>query len=81
MLVSTLEGHTAPVTAVAFLVGGRYLISWSEDKTLILWDVRSGAAIDRLFLDSKVSCVTSVENRVFMGDYGRALFFLSIDGL
>jgi WD40 repeat protein len=79
-LVRPLEGHTAPVMAVAFLAGGRYLISGSEDKTLILWDVRDGVAIDRLFLDSKVSCIASVRDRVFMGDYGGALYFLSIDG-
>jgi WD40 repeat protein len=78
MLVSALEGHTATVMAVAFLAGGKYLISGSEDKTLILWGVRDGAAIDRLFLDSKVSCIASVQNRVLMGDYGGALYFVSL---
>ena len=79
-LVSTLEGHTAPVTTVAFIAGGRYLISGSEDKTLILWDVRGAVAIDRLFLDSKVSCAASVRDRVVVGDHGGALYFLSLDG-
>jgi WD40 repeat protein len=79
MLVGTLKGHTAPVVGIAFVSNGRYVISGSEDKTLILWDVHGGTVIDRLFLDSKVSCVASVQNRAFIGDHGGALYFLSIE--
>jgi WD40 repeat protein len=79
LVVNLLEGHGAPVMAVGFSGDGRYVISGSEDKTLILWDVVAGTAIDRLFLDSKVSCIAAVRNRLLVGDYGGALYFFGIN--
>ena len=78
-LLNLLKAHAAPVMAAGFLGNGRSLISGSEDKTLILWDAPAGNVIDRLFLDSKVSCIAAVGNRVCVGDYGGAIYFFGID--
>jgi len=78
-LVAVLEGHTAPVMGVQFCGDGRFLVTGSEDKSLILWDVRAGSAIDRLFLDAKVSCVAGIQNLAMIGDYGGALSFFRIE--
>ncbi len=40
-----LEGHTATVTSIAFSPDGKLLASASMDKTIRLWEVRSGNQI------------------------------------
>jgi WD40 repeat protein len=44
-LLSILSGHSDKVTALAFAGDGAYLASSSMDKTIKLWDVRSGQEV------------------------------------
>ncbi|MBF0148057.1 MAG: WD40 repeat domain-containing protein, partial [Magnetococcales bacterium] len=44
----TLQGHKAPVRAVAFSPDGKSILSGSDDNTLKLWDPLSGKCIQTL---------------------------------
>ncbi|KAF3935356.1 hypothetical protein ABW19_dt0209518 [Dactylella cylindrospora] len=58
-LMQTLEGHTYRVNSVAFSPNNRLLVSASDDKTIKLWDITSGAILQTLVGHAlSVSCVT-----------------------
>lgn len=42
----TLEGHTAPITAIAWNRDGKTLATASQDKTIILWQAASGKQLN-----------------------------------
>jgi eukaryotic-like serine/threonine-protein kinase len=56
--VHTLEGHSAPVTSLAFSLDGQRILSASDDCTLKLWDVETGE--ETLTLKGHTSEVESV---------------------
>jgi WD40 repeat protein len=47
-LIRTLEGHTASVSAVAITPDGQRAVSASDDCTLRIWDLASGATLRTL---------------------------------
>src|SRR5438132_8547829 len=44
-IVATLEGHTEIVSAVAFSPDGKHVVTGSFDKTLRVWETRTGKEI------------------------------------
>jgi WD40 repeat protein len=44
-LVRTFVGHTDGLTAVAVMPSGKQALSASDDKTLMLWDIETGAVL------------------------------------
>lgn len=48
-LINTLEGHTKQVTSISSDIFGRYILSSSQDGSLIFWEVKTGKMIKRIF--------------------------------
>ena len=46
--ISSFDGHTGNVTALAWHCDGRWIVTGSEDGTLKIWDIRS-ATVQRNF--------------------------------
>ncbi|MGH3865575.1 MAG: hypothetical protein ACRDQ4_05435 [Pseudonocardiaceae bacterium] len=69
-----LDGHSQPVTSVAFHPGGGILASASFDRTIRLWDVATGSTVS--ILEGHTREVLALS---FSGD-GRVLASNSVDG-
>jgi hypothetical protein len=67
-LISTLEGHSGLVTAVAMSGDGRRAVSGSRDKTLKVWDLATGQVLRTL--EGHAADVTAV---AMSGDGTRAV--------
>ena len=73
-----LRGHVGRVRAVTVAPDGRHAVSAGSDRTLRLWDLRSGAELSRFTGDEGFSaCRFSVDGRYLVaGDMvGRVHFF------
>ncbi|XP_073007822.1 protein ROOT INITIATION DEFECTIVE 3-like [Typha latifolia] len=65
--------HKAPITALAFSVGGVWLISASKDCTACLWDTKSWNAIKKFNQDKGISNLVVIPNSsLYDGDRHRS---------
>jgi WD40 repeat protein len=70
-VVHTLTGHTAEVRDATFSRDGRHLLSGSNDKTIRVWDVRTGDELVKVEKGFPVSCVAlSPDGRYFVSPAG-----------
>lgn len=75
-------GHTANIKRVVFLPGDRTFISSSDDKTLRVWDCRTGQAARCVELCDVASDIEiSVDGRTMTLAYGTTVGFRNTDSL
>ncbi len=77
----TLEGRQSYVEAVAITPDGRRVVSASEDNTLKVWDLETGALICTFNCDGRVECVAvAPDGRTFVaGDAGGQVYVLRLE--
>lgn len=46
--MNTFEGHNGFVLSVCFSFDGKFIVSGSEDRSIIIWDVKTGKNIKTL---------------------------------
>jgi WD40 repeat protein len=85
-------GHTGAVNAVSFSSDGRFAISGSDDKTIILWEVKTGLAIKSFIghtdyvssvcfsLDGKYIISGSADRSIKLWDINSGLLIRSFNG-
>src|SRR5438105_4935380 len=69
-LVRTLESHKGSVLSVAFSPQGKVLASGSRDKTIKLWDAKSGKLLQTLEQPDQVYSVAFSRNGAWMASAG-----------
>jgi WD40 repeat protein/energy-coupling factor transporter ATP-binding protein EcfA2 len=53
-----LEGHTGAINSISFRRDGKYIASGSDDKSIILWDLKNGNSITLKGHSNKVKSVS-----------------------
>ncbi|HEV3263769.1 MAG TPA: PQQ-binding-like beta-propeller repeat protein [Gemmataceae bacterium] len=67
------EGHTGPVSAVAFAPGGRTLVSLGSDQTLRAWEVATGKPLRQTPAPNSGAFTSSADGRLLAIARNRAL--------
>ena len=78
-LIHTFEGHTDAVNEVAITRDGKRVVSVSQDHSLKLWNIDSGSLIATFYGDAEISCVSVVNDELFVaGSSDGAVHFLKL---
>ena len=79
-VMRTLEGHSAPVTAVALTPDGKRAVSASWDHTLRVWELAIGLLIATFHCDAPaLCCAFADDHRIVAGDEGGRVYFLVLE--
>jgi WD40 repeat protein len=62
-----LKGHTAKVNSVAFSPDGKYVVSISGDKSMILWNVEHGTILGSFPVFSEFYSLCWTSKYIFTG--------------
>lgn len=81
--VHTLDGHLLEITGIVAYPGGKYTVSVSKDRTLILWEVQSGKKLTCFSGDNPLtsSCISSDGRTIVVGEASGSVHILRITGL
>lgn len=63
ILFDVLSGHSEPITAMTLTIDGMRALTISQDKTMKLWDVRSGKVVKSISgMDTNVTAMRTAKN-------------------
>ena len=62
--IHRLRGHTHDIRALAFVPGGEFILSGSRDKTLKLWNLRTGHFVEEYHHERYVLAVACAPNGI-----------------
>ncbi len=75
-----VEAHSAPVNSVCLTPNGWRAVTASDDKTIRVWDMVSGACIALFFADARIRSVSASSDRIVAGAEDGSVFFLQMRG-
>ena len=77
-----LRGHTHDIRALAFVPGGEFLLSGSRDKTMKLWNLRTGRNVEEFHFERYVLAIACAPNWIVcVGLQGGQVCFLRMSNL
>ena len=80
--IHRLLGHTHDIRALAFVPGGEFILSGSRDKTLKLWNLRTGCFVEEFHFERYVLAITCASNGIVcVGLQGGQVCFLHMNNL
>ena len=82
-LEKTLKGHKGDVNSTRWTLDGQYIISAGNDKTIRVWNVKSGDEMIVHCLKAPVTCISNVNafGQFACGDSSGGIYLLSIHGI
>ena len=78
--IHRMLGHTHDIRALAFVPGGEFVLSCSRDKTLKLWNLRTGRFVEEFHFERYVLAIACAPNgTICVGLQGGQVCFLRMN--